>query len=188
MAALPEAKKTDEGRIADGYAADLDVAASAFRSIMADDHSGMSMGLTLALVEGLAAAKEKDPEGWAERRKAEERAAAKGDWMLEEYACACVDSAARAYKAMLGAEKPVSDKAMALLRALAEGRASLADAPLPDAPLPRPHRAAPSILKVIDRFANRESTTGFIEDYKRYIKGDEMFHAALAANRQGEKA
>lgn len=31
----------------------------------------------------------------------------------------------------------------------------------------------PSILKVIDRFANRESTTGFIEDYVKYVKGGE---------------
>ena len=31
----------------------------------------------------------------------------------------------------------------------------------------------PSILKVIDRFANRESTNGFIEDYEKYVKGAE---------------
>ena len=31
----------------------------------------------------------------------------------------------------------------------------------------------PSILKVIDGFANRESTTGFIEDYEKYIEGGE---------------
>lgn len=29
----------------------------------------------------------------------------------------------------------------------------------------------PSILKVVYRFAHRESTTGFTEDYKKYIKG-----------------
>ena len=28
----------------------------------------------------------------------------------------------------------------------------------------------PAILGVINRFVNRESTTGFIEDYKKYIK------------------
>lgn len=100
----------------------IEAAASAFRSLMEDGHSGMSMGITHNLIDGLIDAKA-DPDKWAEERKAEEKAS-KGadDEFLIEYACSCVDSAAKAYKAMLDVEKPVSDKAKELLNRLIKGQ------------------------------------------------------------------
>lgn len=100
----------------------LEAAASAFRSLVGDVHSGMSMGITHNLIDGLIDAKA-DPDKWAEERKAEEKAS-KGadDEFLIGYACSCVDSAAKAYKAMLDVEKPVPDRAKELLNRLIEGK------------------------------------------------------------------
>ena len=39
-----------------------------------------------------------------------------------------------------------------------------------DGKIDRADAPKPSILKVIDRFADRESTAGFIEDYEKYVK------------------
>ena len=101
----------------------LEAAASAFRSLMGDRHSGMSMGITQSMIDGLIDAKA-DPDEWSEERKAKEHASENGadDKLLIGYACSCVDSAAKAYKAMLKAENPVSDRAKELLNRLIKGQ------------------------------------------------------------------
>lgn len=102
----------------------MEAAASAFSELMGDGHSGMSIGITRGLINGLINAKEENPDKWAEERKAKEHAAEReaGDEMLIGYACSCVDSAAKAYKAMLQSENPVSDRAKELLDRLIEGK------------------------------------------------------------------
>lgn len=116
-------------RASEGDKGHAEAAASAFRSLMEDDHTGMSIGITCGLINALVDAEEEDPGKWAEERKAEEKASeteadGKKFIMLAciEYACACIDSAARAYKAMLGVEKPVSGRAKELLNRLLKGQ------------------------------------------------------------------
>lgn len=98
--------------------------ASAYRGLMKDDHTGLSMEITRYLINDLIDAEEGNPGKWAEERKAKEKASEMEDdnkHLFEcavEYACACVDSAAKAYKAMLKVEKPVSGKAKELLNRL----------------------------------------------------------------------
>ena len=101
----------------------IEAAASAYRSLMEDDHSGMSMDITLSLISDLIDANEENPGKWAEVRKALEKAGVEEDEdeYLFEYACACVDSAVKAYGAMLKAEKPVSNRAKELLGRLVKG-------------------------------------------------------------------
>lgn len=96
----------------------------AYRELMGDEHSGMSIGITQGLLNNLINAKEKNPDKWAEERKAKEKSSKKeaDDEMLIGYACSCVDSAAKAYKAMLKVENPVSDRAKELLNRLIEGK------------------------------------------------------------------
>lgn len=102
----------------------IEATASAHRELMGDEHSGMSIGITRRLINGLIDAKEGDPGKWAEERKAKEKAGKKeaDDEEFIEYACACVDSAAKAYKAMLKVENPVSDRAKELLNRLIKGQ------------------------------------------------------------------
>ena len=102
----------------------IEAAASAYRELMEDDHSGMSIGVTRNLINGLIDAREENPDKLAEERKAKEKAGPKedGDEIFIEYACACVDSATKAYKAMLKVEKPVSDRAKELLDRLIKGQ------------------------------------------------------------------
>lgn len=102
----------------------IEAAASAFSELMGDDHTGMSIGITGGLINNLVDAKEENPDKWAKERKAKEKASereSEDEHLFDcaiEYACACVDSAAKAYKAMLEVEKPVSDKAKGLLNRL----------------------------------------------------------------------
>lgn len=102
----------------------IEAAASAYRELMGDGHSGMSIGITRGLINGLIDAKEENPGKRAEERKAKEKASKKeaDDEGFIEYACACVDSAAKAYKAMLQSENPVSDRAKELLNRLIKGQ------------------------------------------------------------------
>ena len=102
----------------------IEAVAPAYRELMEDGHSGMSIGVTRGLINGLVNAKEENPDKWAEERKAKEKASKKeaGDEGFIEYACACVDSAAKAYKAMLKVENPVSDMAKELLNRLIKGQ------------------------------------------------------------------
>ena len=102
----------------------IEAAASAYRELMGEGHSGMSIGITRGLLNSLINAKEGNPGKWAEERKAKEKASKKeaDDEGFIEYACACVDSAAKAYKAMLQSENPVSDKAKELLNRLIKGQ------------------------------------------------------------------
>ena len=102
----------------------IEAAVSAYRELMEDGHSGMSIGITRGLINGLIDAKEENPDKWAEERKAKEKASKKeaDDEGFIEYACACVDSAAKAYKAMLKVENPVSDRARELLNRLIKGQ------------------------------------------------------------------
>lgn len=102
----------------------IEAVAPAYRELMEDGHSGMSIGVTRGLINGLVNAKEENPDKWAEERKAKEKSSKKeaDDEMFIEYACACVDSAAKAYKAMLKAESPVSDRAKELLNRLIKGQ------------------------------------------------------------------
>lgn len=104
-----------------------DAAASAFRSLMGDDHTGMSIDIARRLINGLIDAKEEDPSKWAEERKAEEKASKEeADGEMYDtcigYACACIDSAAKAYGAMLEVENPVSGRAKELLNRLIKGQ------------------------------------------------------------------
>lgn len=106
----------------------IEAVASAYSELMEDDHSGMSIDVTYGLINGLINAKEENPDKWAEERKAKEKSSKKeadDEVFIEvfiEYACACVDSAAKAYKAMLKVEKPVSDRAKELLNRLIKGQ------------------------------------------------------------------
>ena len=102
----------------------IEAAASAYRELMGDEHSGMSIGITRGLINGLIDAGEENPDKWAEERKAKEKSSKHeaDDEGFIEYACACVDSAAKAYKAMLKAENPVSDRAKKLLNRLIKGQ------------------------------------------------------------------
>ena len=102
----------------------IEAVAPAYRELMEDGHSGTSIGVTRGLINGLVNAKEENPDKWAEERKAKEKSSKKeaDDEMFIEYACACVDSAAKAYKAMLKAESPVSDRAKELLNRLIKGQ------------------------------------------------------------------
>ena len=112
-------------RASEGDKGHAEAAASAYRELMKDDHTGVSMEVTRMLMSALIDAGEEDPGKWAEERKAEEKAnKAEADGKMFamlaciEYACACIDSAAKAYKAMLGVEKPVSGRAKELLNRL----------------------------------------------------------------------
>lgn len=102
----------------------MEAAASAFSELMADEHSGMSIGIARNLINGLIDAREENPDEWANGRKAKEKASEKGagDGMLIGYACSCVDSAAKAYKAMLEVENPISGRAKELLNRLIKGQ------------------------------------------------------------------
>lgn len=116
-------------RASEGDKGHAEAAASAFRSLMGDDHTGMSIGIAGGLINALVDAKEEDPGKWAEERKAEEKASeteADGKMFIMlaciEYACTCIDSAAKAYEAMLKVEKPVSGRAKELLNRLLKGQ------------------------------------------------------------------
>lgn len=102
----------------------IEAVASAYNELMEDDHSGMSIGVTRGLINGLIDAKEENPGKWAEERKAKEKASKKeaDDEVFIEYACACVDSAAKAYEVLLKSENPVSDRAKELLNRLIKGQ------------------------------------------------------------------
>ena len=102
----------------------IEAAASAYRELMGDGHSGMSVNITRGLINGLIDAKEENPGKWAEERKAQEKASKEkaDDEICTEYACACIDSAAKAYKAMLKVENPVSDRTKELLNRLIKGQ------------------------------------------------------------------
>lgn len=102
----------------------IEAAASAYNELMEDGHSGMSIGITRNLINDLINVKEENPDKWATDRKAKEKVGPKedGDEVFIEYACACVDSAAKAYKAMLKSESPVSDRAKELLNRLIKGQ------------------------------------------------------------------
>lgn len=95
----------------------IEAVASAYRELMEDDHTGVSMGIAQWLIDGLIDAKEGNPGKWVEERKAKEHAIEKGadEEALIGYACACIDSAAKAYKAMLKVENPISDRTKELL-------------------------------------------------------------------------
>lgn len=102
----------------------IEAAASAFSELMGDGHSGMSIGITRNVMNGLIDAREGNPDKLVVVRKAKEKAGPKedGNEILIDYACACVDSAAKAYKAMLRVEYPVSDRTKELLARLIEGK------------------------------------------------------------------
>lgn len=102
----------------------IEAVASAYRELLGGGHSGMSIGVTRGLINGLIDAKEENPDKWAEERKAKEQAGPKedGDEIFVKYAYACVNSAAKAYRAMLKSENPVSDRAKELLNRLIKGQ------------------------------------------------------------------
>ena len=102
----------------------IETTISAYRELMGDGHSGMSIGIAQGLLNNLINAKEENPDKWAKERKAKEKSSKheSDDKGFIEYACACVDSAAKAYKAMLKVENPVSDRARELLNRLIKGQ------------------------------------------------------------------
>lgn len=116
--------KVFKERASDEDKGHIEAVAFAHRELMEDDHSGMSIGVTRRLINGLISAKEENPDKWAEERKTKEKSSKHeaDDEVFIKYAEACIDSASKAYKAMLKSEKPVSDRAKELLNRLIKGQ------------------------------------------------------------------